>query len=755
MNKALGANRRADDAGMTGTPARHSAPDAGPISSQGNGAALSLDGMWRYCHTEDDERFARPAADDAAWSEMWLPNNWRLAGLDYAGVVWFRRRFRVPAAMRGRRVRLRFDGVDYLAKVYLNGALLGAHEGYFQPFEFDVTAGLLAGENVLAVRVDSPTEEWGKVWHMRKTLIKGIFGHHDCRPGGGWGPEGQALNTGGIWNSVTLHADPAARLTRVRVEPTLAPDHQSADLAVELTIENTRGRCAASVEVAVLPHNFTPGPDEPQEVRIAQNLPLAPGLNAERLSAALPRPRLWWTWDHGEPHLYRAEVTVRHDGEEDHRTVVFGVRTIEVADDWTWRLNGRRIFLRGSNYIPTQYLAEMDQTRFRRDVKLMQEANLNAIRVHAHVNREEFYRETDAAGILVWQDFALQWGYDDSAAFAEKAAGQMTEMIELLGQHPSIAVWCCHNETPWDAPWLQYKVPDYEPEQNKLLDRRLYEAATAADATRYVHLASGHGDGHPYPGWFHSKSYFDFADLPGQPFVTEYGAQALPSVENLRRMMSPRDLWPPDWEMWAFHDFQKMETFEIAGVRQGQSLEEFAANSQGYQARLIQFATECYRRAKWRPMTGLFHFMFVECWPSITWAVLDYWRAPKQGYDALRRAMQPVLPSIAYTNHELPAGKPFEFGLSVVNDLPHAFPNATMRWALVGRGRRPIEGEQRVDVDADSVTPVTPLRGEATLSPGDYCLEVRLVDSEGKLLGENELSFRLIGVAVAVGAGRR
>lgn len=711
---------------------------------------LSLDGTWRYCASADDPSFGHTELDDRAWPTMALPANWYLAGLDHHGVVWFRRTVEVPADLKGQRYWLRFEGVDYFAQVWLNGVHLGNHEGYFQPFEFDVTDLVRPGEeHVVAVRVDSPYEEYGRVWHMRKTLVKGIFGHHDCRPGGGWGPRGQEGNTGGIWRHVSLLATSEARITRAHVTPVLEEDHRRATLHLDLTVHHAGKRArSATVDAVVRPHNFIPDAGEPEEVPLRAKVRLTPGENRVRLSATLEQSRLWWTWDQGQPHLYAASVRLEGSaGALDEHDVTFGIRTIRRDEDWTWYLNGRRVFLRGSNYIPTQWLAEMDEARFERDVQLMRKANLNTIRVHAHVNREEFYRVTDAAGILVWQDFALQWGYADTEEFAQSALRQQDEMIDLLSNHPSIAVWCCHNESPWDAPWLQYKVPDYDPEQNRALDQRLYAAASRKDPTRVIHMSSGTGDGHPYPGWFHSPSYWDFKDLPGAPFVTEYGAQALPNLETMQRMLAPDDLWPPRWEAWEFHDFQPKECFEMAGVPMGDSLEEFIANTQDYQARLIQFATETYRRAKYAPMTGVFQFMFVDPWPAITWAVLDAYRTPKRGFEALRRAMQPVLPSVVYTGDRFPAGTPFTLDLWVVNDLPRPFMDATLRWCLIGRGLQPVHGQQRVDLTPDSSQRVTALTADLDLAPGSYCLELRLEDVEGRLLGDNEFTFTVVEAA--------
>src|SRR3989304_8950899 len=151
---------------------------------------MDLAGLWRFS-IEDNPGFAHPGYDDSSWKTMSLPSNWFLGGLDPHGVVWFRREFHFGDL--GGFVTLHFDGVDYFADAYLNGQHLGHHAGYFEPFSFDVTNILRPGENLLAVRVESPYETPGPDgWHMRKRLIKGVLNHHDCRPGGGWESAGQS-----------------------------------------------------------------------------------------------------------------------------------------------------------------------------------------------------------------------------------------------------------------------------------------------------------------------------------------------------------------------------------------------------------------------------------------------------------------------------------------------------------------------------------------------------------------------------------
>ncbi|HEY9766299.1 MAG TPA: sugar-binding domain-containing protein, partial [Chroococcales cyanobacterium] len=163
--------------------------------------SISLDGSWDFLANEAAKPEDLKGKD---WGKIEVPSNWHLAGLaDFDGAIWFRRSFEVGEIPGDRLAILSFDGVDYFADVWLNEDYLGHHEGYFDPFRFECPA-LLEGKNELLVRVNSPREQAGD-WPYRKQLIKGIFNHHDCRPGA-WHPAfGQDGNTGGIWNKVKIN----------------------------------------------------------------------------------------------------------------------------------------------------------------------------------------------------------------------------------------------------------------------------------------------------------------------------------------------------------------------------------------------------------------------------------------------------------------------------------------------------------------------------------------------------------------------
>ncbi len=427
-----------------------------------------------------------PTRDDRNWKAVSVPSNWYLQGEDLSGTVWYRHTFKVDPQLQGKVAQLVFAGVDYTADVWLNGQYLGFHEGYFEPFSFLVSDQLKFQENnVLVVKVDSPYEEPGRVWSLHKRLIKGVFTHHDARPGGAWSLKGQAQNTGGIWGPVSLKVSDQVAIDAVKVTPQIKLEtHEGrADLSLSLTYTGAVPK-DFDLSLTLEPHNFSGAPSPP----VRQKKTLNPGVNQFTFKLTQREAQLWWTWEHGAPNLYKLTTEIFEANQRlDCTETVFGFRTIELEPgSQTWRLNGKRIFLRGTNYISSQWLSEMSPSKYAQDLDLMKRANINAIRVHAHIEAETFYRLCDQAGIVVWQDFPLQWGYTDDPGFAVEAIRQAKGMVNLLYNHPSIITWSLHNEPPWDAPWMKLMYADYNPEQNRKLDDTLFANLRAIDPSRHL-----------------------------------------------------------------------------------------------------------------------------------------------------------------------------------------------------------------------------------------------------------------------------
>lgn len=685
-----------------------------------------------------------PPIPQGQWQEIAVPSNWYLQGQDLSGVVWYRHQFRANDRWRQKLTRLVFSGVDYTADVWLNGQYLGFHEGYFQPFSFDVSKALMfTGQNELLVRVNSPLEPQGQDWSLRKRLIKGIFSHHDTRPGGAWTDRGQEKNTGGIWAPVFLQVSDQVAIETIQITPELDTDYQQATAKVDLVVNSPgMGKTTLDAHVQLVPENFSGVSIGP--IRVKRTL--HQGANHLKLQIPVDDPKLWWSWEHGDPNLYRLTVQLA-DGNRllDKASDVFGFRTIQFdPTEKIWRLNGRRLFLRGTNYIATQWLSEMTPDKYQTDIDLMKEANINTVRVHAHIIGKDFYKLCDRNGVFIWQDFPLQWGYEDTPQFLQEATRQAKDMIGYLYNHPSILAWSLHNEPPWDADWMKYKYKTYDPEQNRELDAKLLANLQGEDPTRLLHPVSTVGE-HPWFGWY-SNTFYKYAEPTTEAIISEFGAQALPRLESLRRIFTEDELWPDteaEWDKWLYHNFQRHETFNIAKVPMGNTTQEFIDNTQQYQSQLIQFAAEAYRRQRYQPVSSIFQFMFVEDWPSVNWGIVDYWRQPKPGHEALKWAYQPVLPSIAWPQLTWTLEETVELELWAINDLWKDYPEATYTYTLRQGQNRLKSGKSRIDLAADSSQPVDKIFFQPQ-NLGNYTVTATIKDRLGTVLGENQFTFDVI-----------
>ncbi|MEM7468173.1 MAG: glycoside hydrolase family 2 TIM barrel-domain containing protein [Pseudomonadota bacterium] len=718
----------------------------------------SLNGQWMFLPNAAPETDTPEKANNStAWEAIKVPANWYLQGHDFSGLAWYKKRFLIEPKDRNKTFSLHLKGVDYQARIWLNGSLVGQQEGSFQSFDYDITELInYDGVNELYVHVDSPLET-ADSWSLRKQLIKGVLSHHDTRPGGAWSDRGQEKNTGGIWDDVTLNVSNGVQIRDIKITPRLkesAPD--IADLRVEF-LNHTKSTKTVSVKVQIEPHGFRTNSVSRDITGVIVN----PGEQTLSIQVPVANAKRWWPVGHGVAHLYTANVTLYDESTIDSSTHSylaldekqsrFGFRSVFYDQEkGYWLINGRRLFLRGTNYIASQWLSEMDIEKFRTDVSMMVDGGVNIVRVHAHIEPQRFYDVCDELGLLVWQDFPLQWGYEDTDGFTANAIRQANEMVDDFYNHPSIVVWSLHNEPPWDADWMKWKYPDYQPGQNQTLDDKLFAAVSKMDSNRYVHKYSATAE-HPWYGWY-SGVWQDYAKPTEHKLITEYGAQALPSKGSLMQFLSEPELWPDteeEWQKWEYHNFQRRENFELAKVSMGSNIDEFIENSQGYQARLIKFAGEAYRRQRYQPVGAIFQFMFVENWPSMNWAVVDYWRKPKSGYFAMKTSFQMVLPSIEWEREEFRVGEFLELGLWAINDKWQDYPNASFRYELVHLPTRVVTTDRKIILlAADSSQKVTDLRIQL-VNAGRFELRTSIVDKSGVVLGTNSHQFNVVSEGYA------
>lgn len=637
---------------------------------------FSLNSLWNFI-PDENKNLTLEQVKQFYYSKnlrkMQIPCNWYLSDLgDYAGTVWFIKEFELQDLIDDLLI-LEFHGIDYFAEVFLNDVFLGIHEGYFQKFYFDISDTAKAGKNLLIVKVTSDRENTDYTWPHRKKYIKGIFNHHDCRPGGWDLVHGQDRNTGGIWNDVKIYLGKTIYFSNLKVCSKIGENFKSASLNLELNYLTKKLFLNKSYLIQLKLNDKIISEKEFQIYKSSSS--------KINLIFNLEDPELWYPNELGNSSLY--EITIL----EDNRIIFnshFGIRQVEMVDDVLY-INGKRFFLRGTNIIPEQMLSNLNESKINFIVSSLKESNVNIVRVHAHVNRHELYNAFDRAGILVWQDFALQWTYDESEQFISNAVSQIKDMVNQFHYHPSIVFWCCHNEPG---------------QQINSLDKFLFEAVSMEDNSRIIRLASNYEE-HCYEGWYWGSKE-NYVAAPMGPLVTEFGSQALPELDSLKKFIPEDKFNNPEDKKWEYHNFQYEQTFHIAKINHGSSIEEFIENSQNYQAKLLKEAIHHYRRKKFMGITGIFQFMFIDCWESITWSVIDYFGKKKKGFFALKNAYEPLILSVnlrqtIYSN----LSKKLNLEFWIINDLHQNFNDLSVKLFIDEKELSIIKVSE---IEADSIT---------------------------------------------------
>ncbi|MBN1679091.1 MAG: glycoside hydrolase family 2 protein [Anaerolineae bacterium] len=601
---------------------------------------------------------------------------------------WYRAAFDVPAdpCQPDERYRLVFHGLDAFVTIWLNGELLGRHGNMFREAVFDVTDKLRFGEtNTLALCFDPPLSQvdadhpfvsWGRN-EERVVMRKAQFGY-----GWDWGPR---LPTIGIWRPVDLRRERRAVIRGVHFT-TLAINHDEDVALVTVKVEVDR----FGSQKPVIAH-IQLGPD------IKQVLMLDGDTSTLSATAYLTikNPELWWTHDLGHPALYDLQVTLTQDNNQlDQHNSQVGIRTIELdqSPDMTERgtrffrfvLNGVPIFAKGANWIPADsFVGSIPTDRYEMLLTAARDANMNMLRVWGGGMYEHnaFYALCDRLGLLVWQDFMFACAMypEDDPLFVAEVEAEARYQVRRLRSHPCLALWCGNNENQWIHDIHHWDQPDNRVSGALYYDRVLPEAVAELDGhTPYWpgspyggndHNSMADGDRHNWDVWhggaprrFGEKpvidrspagvSYPRYADDMGR-FISEFGMHAAPVRETLERCIPPDQLFHHSPSM-DHHNKDNPKNkgdnlmLNVTGLPQ--DLDEYIDFSMIAQAEGLKFGIEHFRRRK-PHCSGTLFWQLNDCWPVLSWSVLDYYGFGKAGYYYARRVYDPVLASFKQTEN--------------------------------------------------------------------------------------------------------
>lgn len=340
-----------------------------------------------------------------------------------------------------------FQGIDTVARIWLNGRELGMCSNMFLQYGFDVTQSLLWGEeNQLVVQVLSPvrytkamdrTDIYPKDDTTRMLLRKSQMNW-------GWDFCGHCLTTG-IWKPVTIEFRENARL-------------EHALLATETLLEagaRLRLQCRIAGNEA-----------EKERLRITVELmgeePVFyrefSAREGEDCSFLLNRPRLWWPRPYGEAYLYQVRIRLI-DGAEllDQQEFRFGIRTVTLIQErdfggrsFLFSINGKRLFIRGANWVPLNCIyGEIRDEDYELPVKRIVDSNLSMIRIWGGgiYEARHFLDLCDENGIMVFQDMMLACGiYPQNEVFLKAVYEEAKTIVRNLYNRTCIVLWSADNE---------------------------------------------------------------------------------------------------------------------------------------------------------------------------------------------------------------------------------------------------------------------------------------------------------------------
>ncbi|HWZ82488.1 MAG TPA: hypothetical protein VNW47_07685 [Terriglobales bacterium] len=646
---------------------------------------------------------------------------------------WYRKEFTLPKDFAGKTVWLNFRGINYRGNIWLNGKQIANSDqvaGAWRTYEFNVSADVKPGVNVIAAQIWAPTDK-----SLAITFVD-------------WNPAPPDKNMG-LWREVYLKASgPVAVRYPAVVSRVNSPANDSAQLTVTALLKNgsnqvVKGTLKGKIEKVEFSQDVELAAGESKDVTFD------PGTFSQLNFAG---PRLWWPKQMGTPNLYDLDLSFEVNSKvSDSWHTQFGIREItsEVAEHATnrfkrlFKVNGKNILIRGAGWTPDM-MVRSDPKRMVDEFRYVQDMGLNTVRLEGKLEPELFYETADKMGILVMAGWCCcdhweHWGNWAPEDFDIAKASLRDQMYRLRG-HPSMVMWLngSDNPPPPDVEEMYLKI-----EKDMLWPNPIVSSATAKPAA--VTGASGVKMSGPYE--YVAPSYW-VAD-PHRPTTEQtcnaggcggaYGfnaetsmGPAVPPIESVRRMVPKDQLWPIG-DYWNFHAgggaFKTLQVFTDAqDNRYGKSTsaEDFTYKSQLMTYEGVRAMYEAYSRNKYTS-TGVIQWMLNNAWPSMIWHLYDYYLRPGGGYFGAKKSMQAFDPIYGYDDHSI------WLVSSQYQDAKGL--KLTARILNVDSSEK-FSKDVTLDAAADSTARVFELPQVDGLS-GAYFLDLRVTDSGGKLVGSN------------------
>ncbi|MEO7589212.1 MAG: glycoside hydrolase family 2 protein [Arachnia sp.] len=560
------------------------------------------------------------------------------------------------------RVDLVAEGLDTVATITLNGTEVARTRNQHRSYRFDVRDLLTPTGNHLEIAFDAPLraarESAARI--DAKPLVGDALPYNAlrkmaCNFGWDWGP---TLTTAGIWRPIGLHAWSTARIAQA--VPQVRVD-ESGNGTVEVAVDLERvGDGDVTLALRMTAPDGT--------VVVDQGPVVVDGATAA-LRAVIPHPDLWWPRGHGDQPLYRTEVRLLAGAHEldswerslGFRTVELRMDADEVGTSFEFRINAKPIWVRGANWIPLDcFPSRLTPEDYARGVRDVVEADMNMIRVWGGGLYESdlLYDMCDREGVLVWQDFLFACAmYSEEPELWDEVEAEARENVARLAAHPSLVMWNGSNENiegyhHWG---FKEKLQPGEAWGRGYYEDLLPRVLAEVDGTRpYIPSSPWNpvddarptdpdsGPVHSWKVWF-TQDYLTYRDAIPR-FVAEFGFQAPAAHSTLIPAVQDAVL-APDSPGMAVHQKSidgnhKLSRGWTGHLPEPTTFDDWYFTTQLAQVRAITTAVAHYRSQAPRN-SGYIVWQLNDCWPAVSWALVDSAGKRKPLWYALRTLNAP------------------------------------------------------------------------------------------------------------------
>lgn len=636
-----------------------------------------------------NEKIADPFEDINELSVRWV-----------AEEKWtYRTTFSAPAnyGKSGITTVLRFGGLDTFASVYLNGKKLSDSENMFVEHSIDVSTKLSSNgeDNVLEIVFDSARQKGVELVKQRKEhrfivhqteISRGPVRKAQYHWGWDWGP---ILMSAGPWKPIVLETY----------------ESKIVDTWIEYEIDEELKQVEGKVFVELSGSGHIEAFISKIDGELVEKLSKWKRTKKTNVFSAefeLPDAELWWPKGYGKQALYFVSVMLRPSSAPsgahiDSTSKTIGFRKVELVQEddghgtsFYFRINNVDIYCGGSCWIPSDsFLTRTKPETFRAWIKQAAEGNQTMVRVWGGGVYEDnsFFEAADEYGVLIWQDFMFACAnYPAYPSYLASVETEARQNVRRLRNHPSLVIWAGNNEDYQivERYNLEYKyAEDKDPKswlKTNFPARYIYEyllPKVIAEETKGVpyHPSSPFGNGisttlkvdqsvgdiHQWNVWHGTMEPYHRLPTMGGRFVSEFGMEAYPHVSTLNKSITnPEDRYPGsmamDFRNKAIGHERRLVSYIAENFRIRYDLESFTHLSQVMQADALTWAYSSWRR-DWkqpgnRKCGGVLVWQLNDCWPTMSWAVVDYCGVPKPAYYAIKRCMEPIVVGVQRKVHD-------------------------------------------------------------------------------------------------------